>query len=219
MQMSNTSILLLALLLVVVLFMVGSCVLDCRKSSEGYHRSELNDDSILQRTEVDYQSAPREDPHYQANPFSKFQPLGQGPIDLDKDHRKLNHQEVLFQEFGNNFRRGVKPFYPMDSKSRFDLRNNGDVGIARMLNHVYVDQINTNDYCLHSCGYPRGNKKWLVDSECLESCTGQQTNADERYMEKMYGSQMHDRLQLPIASDHSDEGPYEFVKSPRNQVA
>ena len=124
------------------------------KKKEGYKRSCLANDCQIQRTPVDYSfefgnienhhiKSPDKwwsnNPHYQADPGNKYQPLYYGHIDLDREIRRLNENKgILFQQYRNDYKGcGGSQFYPNDEKTRFDVTNVGDVSLRRDLDNAY----------------------------------------------------------------------------------
>ena len=152
---SETICFLIAILVIVLLFVLFKCKLDCSGEEkfttgtkdkpliEGYERSCLGNDCYgLQRTPVDYvQKHPhgwQRNPHWKANPSSKYQPLEFGPIDLTADATRLAKGE-LFKQYGNNWKGCGKQDGTLvnDSKNRFDLTAVGDNGARQQLNNLY----------------------------------------------------------------------------------
>ncbi len=134
------------LILVVALVLVGLVYYKCMKSPsrEGYIRSSLANDCFgLQRSPVDYafkfDHGWQRNPHWQASPGNKFQPLDYGPIDLFADERRLvkNHGTV-FQQYRSDWKGCGQdvPYLVNDEKTRFDLTNIGDQGARDQLDNI-----------------------------------------------------------------------------------
>lgn len=146
-SLSPTAIILIVVLVVLVLFLIGGCTLKCNKKSEGYKRSELGQRQTctMGRSPVDYaESEWQANPHYQARPSNKYQPLEYGPVDLYFDQRKLSSRYPMFSQYRNDYKgcadgcleSGGGQFLTNDTKGRFDLRNIGDVGVARQMDYL-----------------------------------------------------------------------------------
>lgn len=143
---SPTSIVLIVVLLVLLVFLIGGCSLKCGKNAEGYKRSELGQREVcnMGRSPVDFAMLPQANPHFQSRPTSKYQPLEQGPIDLYADQRKLDTGYPMFSQFRHDYagcgdgcmESGGGEYLGNDEKTRFDLRNIGDVDIARQLDEL-----------------------------------------------------------------------------------
>ena len=105
----------------------------CNGMLEGYKRSCLGQTCRMARTPVDYAfktpNGWQRNPHWQANPADKYQPLTEGPIEFYPDIKNLNaNNGVLFKQYGNEWKGcGKDQVYLInDSKTRFDLENLGD---------------------------------------------------------------------------------------------
>lgn len=129
-------------LILAALLIVGHCSMAPGRRKEGYTRSVLGQQNIASfgRTEVDYESLPQANPHYRADPSVKYQPLEHGPVDVWKDERKLSNPGYpMFAQYGNEWRGGWDvlhapvPTLMNDIHTRFNLRNEGDVSIAKAL--------------------------------------------------------------------------------------
>jgi hypothetical protein len=127
---------LLALTALVVLFVVARCVLSCKKA-DLYTRRQFGQQSHMHRSQVDYASNLRLNPHYMANPESKYQALSEG-VDLYADQRKLDEGTMWMQY--DNERPEPPSMYPRNSKTRYDLRLSGELDAARRLDNVTYDQ-------------------------------------------------------------------------------
>ena len=99
---------------------------------EGYKRSCLGQTCRMARTPVDFvfktPDGWQRNPHWQANPADKYQPLEGGPINFYPDLDRLNKSDgVLFQQYGNQWKGcGKDEVYLInDSKTRMDLENVG----------------------------------------------------------------------------------------------
>lgn len=134
----NTSLGIAVLLVLgIALFLIFRC-----KKHEKYTRTTLTGlpDSRFIRTPVDF--APKadgslmDDPHYRADPGTKNQPVEYGKVDFFPDQRRLA-EGTLFEEFGNNYLAGTgEPYIPNDTKTRFLLKELGDVSVARKLDNA-----------------------------------------------------------------------------------
>lgn len=138
--------LLIIIVAVVLVFVLGRCKVDCKKDKkEGYQRSELGqrNNSRYGRSPVDFYvlSDTKDNPHFKANPQSKFQPLENGP-DLYFEQRKLGDDWYKLQEQYQNTWRGSK--HPAvsaeaDGATRYHTVSMGDVGIAMQLRDMSAD--------------------------------------------------------------------------------
>ena len=123
-EISGQTLAVAAAVLLLVLFLVGSCTLSCGKSTEGYQRSELgqHDFSLVSKSGIDSIMDHTTNPHWMANPGSKYQPLTNGPVDLFADDRYFGRQPAFSFQGGS--------LYPRvnitnDEKGRADTLNNG----------------------------------------------------------------------------------------------
>lgn len=161
-QMSNTVVILLVILVAAFLFVAAGCSLKCSNpQKEGYIRSCLSNDCTFQRTPVDFAKKHpdgwQRNPHYKANPSVKWQPLDYGPVDFTPDARRLNEKNgVLFQQYRNDWKGcGQDQVYLLnDEKTRFDLTNVGDQGVR-----VYLDNL---QHPRHGLGEPAKTELDLV---------------------------------------------------------
>jgi hypothetical protein len=121
----------------------------------GYKRAGLGGDCQgLQRSPVDYvmkSDGPRgaysgggfeQNPHWQANPASIYQPLEYGPIDLEHDYRRLcteDGRKTLFKQYRNDWRgsNNVDDYVANDQKNRSDLLDIGDHEANSILTNMY----------------------------------------------------------------------------------
>lgn len=120
---SSTSVILAGAVIVLALFIIGSCTLNCSKATEGYQRSDLGQApfSEMGRSQVDYYIDQHQNPHWKGNPFSKWQPLEDGPVDLYADERFSDYPPFSF-EGGSAY---PKIFITNDEKGRADLNDMG----------------------------------------------------------------------------------------------
>lgn len=150
MKISGTTLGVLAVLVVVVLFVFSGCSLSCksgysRGTREGYKRATLgNQCQGMQRSPVDYAfknpGGWQRNPHWRTEPSVKYQPLEFGPIDFYADSRRLNENDgVLFQQYRNDWKGCGRETLDManDEKNRFDLTNVGDQGARVQLDDLY----------------------------------------------------------------------------------
>lgn len=140
MKLSNQQLAVIAVI-VVVLVVVGFIVY--RKEREEYTMTCLEGNcSGFNRTQVDYASNPQENPHWKAKPSSTRQPLDQGPVDLEADLRTLNNNDGMsFFQYRNDWTGCGKDGLTAldnDEKNRFDLGDNGELGLRRTLDSSYA---------------------------------------------------------------------------------
>lgn len=124
----------------VALFIYLTCRGDCNKRKrDGFTRTCLTGDtsSIFARSPVDYayeditvipQKEGMRNPHWMGDVTDKKQPLDHGPVDLIRDEKKLIHPELLWEQYGNNYKgcgNGM-PYIVNDDKTRFALEDVGD---------------------------------------------------------------------------------------------
>ena len=144
MRMSDSSVILVIVVVVLIIFVVGRCKLNCsnrRGKKEGYTRSVLGQQNIstFARSEVDYMSYPDENPHREADPTVKYHSLEGNPVDLYTDQRKLEGPYRMFAQYENTWGgcwdgcHAPTPSIRNDVHSRYNLRNEGDVSVARQL--------------------------------------------------------------------------------------
>ena len=164
---SESVCLFLAILVVVILFVVFKCKLDCSGGEEkftkgtqdkplieGYNRACLAADCFgMQRTPVDYamkyQGGWQRNPHWQTLPSVKYQPLDFGPVDLEADSRRLAaNNGVLFQQYGNNWEgMGSQDMsIANDIKNRYDLTAAGNYGARQQLDDLYTPRFGPKGY-------------------------------------------------------------------------
>lgn len=120
-----------------------------KTKKEGYHRSMLGQNSFcnLDRTPNDYMFDRSANPHWQAYPASKYQPLTEGPIDFYADQRKIYNDYPMYSQYGNYYSGcfsgcaagGRGPFLTDDEKGRGDLLNVGSLGIEHELTDISHD--------------------------------------------------------------------------------
>lgn len=140
---------LLVAITVAVLFIMGKCSLNPRKK-EGFKIGCFDNNCTgFNRTPVDYAEKSsfgdtrdgwQSNPHFQADPKSRLQPLDFGPIDLEADATRLYvNNGVLFQQYSQEWKGcGIETnTIPNDEKSRFDARNVGDETVRRQLDNEY----------------------------------------------------------------------------------
>lgn len=127
------------IVILIVIFVISRCKVDCdKKKGEKFQRAELgqNDIAMFGRSAVDYYLDPKYNPHYLANPGSKYGPLSNG-VDLFYEERKLDPKNgyVLFSQYDNEWSGSKHPAVniPADQASRYHLTNMGDVNVARQL--------------------------------------------------------------------------------------
>lgn len=118
----------------------------------GFSRAPLAEDSCfgMVRTPVDYAMSPegwKQDPHYKAQPSSRFQPLDYGPVDFHPDQRRLNKfGGELFQQYRNDF----KGCCNLDTDLRNDLKNRqnvldlGDISRKRRMDDAWNSRFGPN---------------------------------------------------------------------------
>jgi hypothetical protein len=135
------AVLIVAAFVIGLVFYKRGCKLSCNR--EGYKRSCLANDCYgLQNTPVDYAfKYPRgwqRNPHWEANPADKYQPLEYGPVDFFDDTRKLI-SGTLYKQYRNDWEGcgNSTVFLVNNEKTRFDLRNVGDVQAAVLLDNAY----------------------------------------------------------------------------------
>lgn len=139
-QLTGTHILIILIVIVIIVFVMYNN----KSYKEGYTRSCLGNDCYgLQRTPVDYaEKNPygwQRNPHWKAKPSDEHQPLEFGPIDFHAETRKLNENNgILFQQYRNDWPGCGKnqEYLVNDSKNRFDLLNQGDMGARRALDNM-----------------------------------------------------------------------------------
>ena len=109
-RISNTQVLLVALVVGLLLFVLMGCKITCKPRAETFRRLELGQGQggRMKLDPVDFAIGGdfRHNPHYKARPGNKYQPLENGPIDFEYDRRKLEsgepggaHLPELFEEF------------------------------------------------------------------------------------------------------------------------
>ena len=140
---SGAVVSIIVVLCIVAIFMLFGCRMKCGRSAEGYRPSELGQQcSALLRSPVDYvfkdNHGYQQNPHYQANPSSHFQPLNEGPIDFFPDARRLEENK-MYDGFGANFAGDGKDLHKFenDEHNRFNLTNIGSLGERNYLDDVW----------------------------------------------------------------------------------
>jgi hypothetical protein len=122
---------------VVLVLALGAWMILRRRRREGYTRTCLEGNcSGFARTQVDYAFTPERQPEWLVNPSSRRQPLAEGnPVDLLADERKLGTDQ-MFAQYRNDWagcgEDGLTSL-KNDSKNRFDLINNGELGLRRIM--------------------------------------------------------------------------------------
>lgn len=181
-QISGTTVILIVIAVVLVVFLLAGCKLSCKSSKEGYKRSGLAGDCFgLQRTPVDYaMKYPhgwQRNPHYQTDPANEHQPLEFGPIDFYRDERALAAGK-LYEQYNNNWGGCGKQlmYLSNDSKNRFDLTRVGDQGARVQLDDMYNTRFGKRgpSHTERSYDEPNpffkpiyGGPKWLVRASKL----------------------------------------------------
>lgn len=146
--MSNTKIILLIIVAGSILtFYYYGCKVTCTKA-EGFQRQCLGGTcSGMQRSPVDFMNKDlsgvsgggwQMNPHYEALPSVRFQPLEFGPIDFQADSRKLDNGQ-MFAQYSQNFEGIGQQINHMknDEKNRFNLRDIGDYQFAAQMEGIY----------------------------------------------------------------------------------
>ena len=153
-------VILVAVLIVIVIFIVMKCKLKCGPNQrDGYCRFSWGNDTsgtgYGKKTSVDFAGpsdpdiAMQDDPHYKADPTSKYLPCDQAPVDFYKTLRSLTVNYDTdpgslitppFHEFGQWFAgaRGcgvAEPWVNNDIKSRWDFKDRGEMQTTRSLNN------------------------------------------------------------------------------------
>lgn len=128
-------IVIIALLLTIMFFASKNCAgLSCQK--EGFKITCMGSDwgQAMKRTPVDFvfsEGGYRSDPHWQADPTTKFQPLDMGPVDFYRSERRLD-EDKLFQNGC-----GMITFNLMnDDKNRGDTLRRGGYQINRFMQNA-----------------------------------------------------------------------------------
>jgi|WetSurMetagenome_2_1015567.scaffolds.fasta_scaffold292519_2 hypothetical protein len=138
------------------------------KKKNNFTRTCLTADSNCQfvRSHVDYVYKDQTEiptkkgmdfPHFMANPTDKLQPLDEGRIDLIKDERKLNNQDLLWKQYEHDWKGcgNGKPYIVNDEKTRFSLVEVGDVWAERQL------------YGMDSPMHHKGNIRALTEQDAI----------------------------------------------------
>lgn len=138
------------------------------KKRDGFTRTCLTADTNCQfvRSHVDYAYKDQTEiptkkgmdfPHFMANPSDKLQPLDEGKIDLIKDERKLNNQDLLWKQYEHTWKGcgNGKPYIVNDEKTRFSLAEVGDIWAWRQL------------YGMNSDMHHRGSIKALTEEDAV----------------------------------------------------
>jgi hypothetical protein len=140
--MANQTLLILLVIAGVAAFFYFGCKVTCTKT-EGFQRQCLGGTcSGMQRSPVDYAeknpSGWQQNPHYEALPSVRFQPLDYGPVDFYSDLRKLGDGE-MFHQYAQDYEGVGTQIDHMqnDSKNRFDLRDIGDYQFAAQMDGLY----------------------------------------------------------------------------------
>jgi len=152
-------VVLVAVLIVIVIFIVFKCKLKCGPNRESYCRFSWANDTAGtaygKKTPVDFAGpsnahiSMQDDPHYKANPHSKYLPCDQAPVDFYATLRSLTENYETdpnslltppFHEFGQWFEgeRGCgvgKPWVNNEIGSRWDFKDRGDMPTTRSLNN------------------------------------------------------------------------------------
>jgi len=152
-------VVLIAVLIVIVIFIVFKCKLKCGPNRESYCRFSWGNDTsgtaYGKKTSVDFAGpsdahiSMQDDPHYKADPHSKYLPCDQAPVDFYATLRSLTENYETdpnslltppFHEFGQWFAgaRGCgvgKPWVNNTIKSRWDFKDRGDMPTTRSLNN------------------------------------------------------------------------------------
>jgi hypothetical protein len=129
---SRELILVIIVVALVVIIVIGKCTLPCNRK-EGYRRAELAcaNNCLKNRSPVDYYSDYTANPHYKANPSSKYQMLEQGPVDFFTNQREL-YAGTVGDDFLNTWEPGFA-YSPNNSKTRSDLDTIGSTFKAKYL--------------------------------------------------------------------------------------
>jgi len=175
------TIVIIVILVLAVLFLIGSCKLDCTSNiREGYIRSCLGGDCYgLQRTPVDYAfkypHGWQRNPHYRTDPSVKYQPLDYGPVDLWADARKLGTGKI-FKQYDNWWAGGGRNLVHLsnDEKNRFDLTNIGDYSGRQALDDMYSPRFGPKGWTNNESDYDEpnpyfskiyGGTQWLTNDK------------------------------------------------------
>lgn len=124
-------------LILIVLVVIGVFLLISNCSKSHYTRTCLSDSQGAClggpiRTQVDYMSDPTCNPHYDAFPGDRRQPLEQGPVDFWPNLRRLDNGTLFDDSKGCG---NGRPFYPNDTKTRSLLVELGDLNLRRMMDN------------------------------------------------------------------------------------
>jgi hypothetical protein len=148
MQVSNTVAALIVVLVLLGLYIWNGCKMNLKKydEKEDFTRTCLTGDSNCKfvRSHVDYVYGDDTDipmkkgmpfPHAIANLQDKRRPLDQGRIDLIKDEQLLWDPKKLWVQYENDWKGcgDGKPYIVNDDKTRWSLKDVGDVWAARIL--------------------------------------------------------------------------------------
>jgi len=131
----------LALVLVIVFVMKG-CKIVCN-NKEGFQRQCLGGTCAgMQRSPVDYAMKRPEgwqqNPHWEALPTVRFQPLDFGEVDLYSDSRKLDDGEMFYQYSQGFPGTGTQIFHMQnDEKNRFDNKDIGNYAFSEKMSDLY----------------------------------------------------------------------------------
>lgn len=151
MEISMLSGLLILGAALLLLFIFGGCKTGCGKKDH-FTRTCLNADVHCNfvRSPVDFaypadkSEIPAHQgmlfPHWLANISDKIQPLEGGPIDLIRDEQLLQDQDLLWKQYGNEWKGcgDGKRYIVNDDRTRSGLTDIGDLQEVRELNHMRV---------------------------------------------------------------------------------
>jgi hypothetical protein len=130
MPINNTAAIVIIALVVLALFVFVGCG---KGKRDNFTRTPFGTAETCQfaRSPVDYinklPNGWQANPHYRADPGSKYQPLENGPIDLYAEERKLSDPDLLWRQYGDNYIGGTgMPYIENDETTRALLRETGD---------------------------------------------------------------------------------------------
>ncbi len=169
--MANQTLLIILVILGAAAFFYFGCKVSCTKTTEGFQRQCLGGTCAgFQRSPVDYAnkspSGWQENPHYEALPSSRFQPLDFGPIDLWSDLRRLEYghtdasgqEDGMFKQYTQDWE-GYSQLNHMqnDEKNRGNAVNIGAYQFARTMDDLYNPKFGPKGYMNTEAQYNEPN--------------------------------------------------------------
>lgn len=149
MEVKNSTAILILILVVVVLFLAGSCRFSCSgpSTTEGYTRSDLGTTCTFKRDYADFAAHPRMNPHLASNPNVQDKPSEWGANPEPIESMRLNG-EFDGKSSCPSYRAGRDWDLPAGLKSGYDLLDSGDLSAFRAQREGMVSRSNLwNQYC------------------------------------------------------------------------